>query len=1627
MATTPVEERPLLARRPRQGGEIREKNHTHSVTRPSSRRHVTESRPSRSQKNTRNDTVTTNQPRTTSRRNSNQLSRGIVDFETRDSHDEYDNVTDDDDDYDDDDDDSRELEDVDDDYDDGEDCDDDRTDSVMSGHTHDDFSTIYNSREERYDDEDYGDDEDISYSHGAAHRSFDDDEEEEDEEELPNTNIDTENKLKDIGLVVRASDLSNYSVDTSKSLDSTEEEEFLLFVKEHERVEKEVAKAATNSSVVSGGIMWLLGLGDKVDEDDIVVTLPSLPGDDDEDNEDEEEVTNHRPHDYSYLEEDEQGGNDSIAGGESLNIVDATEHSALPVLDGNETMEQTKYRSGCFVNLMSADTDIDGSYGGLRDGEVLLAENSTLSSNYSDDSSENGSLSYKKSPTDADSGTVSYSEDETETQVGSNFDEETYDGTATATAAHTTYTEADTVTHTEADTATYCTEGDTVTYCTDRETVNYNEGDTVAEDTVTERDSRQAEEGESGSPVDDADRCRDQKLLSFFLCCGQTDSPSSNDDLPTVRDDHHEAAAPVVIPVEKARSDRGHYQDETAKTNFQDQASKRTDQIPTTILNTNGRNYRHKQSSTQRNNYQNEASITSSPKDSVQSSPPNEFDEDEPSCDSTINTDNREFVQFPPRTIEGKIKIMIVPPSLPHANEKQEPRLACAAETRATIGLGRMSIKGDDESTLEVLGKSDDSGAVETKRESAASVDVRNDDIDSGRSGDETESATSMVSVAAHRLIRAHATGVSQMMELTLAGTESAEQKVKDKLTTDLNKVFDEQETHVHYTQDGVNFMFCVRQMQSDVVSSSTSSQQHNSEPDAVYPESQYDSVVDTQYTEDSINEFAPHSCDAESTSDDKNPKKKKAELLEDYDISEIVHGRRTFKPKHRIGTSTLDAVEHSELIPEENVPTYNADSTAKPARRLNAVMGSRRARRLIALKAHRDFLYGHTAATETVKSDDSHVFHGTRESLDEDEQAYDAMTGTIDCEPKDVHLDGTDPPNDSVDTGSSHQAVVDMRSSNSVVEEGQNISSEPLVDDGLVDLILNALGGTLFSGEATTVSNNVAHQATTVSEWTNKDVDLHGMWQAAYNFLTMENQDTTGTIDIPSEGVGLKCTHFDPNPNRRTKKSIQWFPPQSDDSSGSQPGVISPVAMPPIGVESVTNDGHESRQLSEENTQSSMNDTSNSDAAVLNHSSRKNTDTDDRTNVDGIPLELNPKKIWRAFDSFSVVSGTIADDRTSGSESALKVHDDFVSTKSSSVQHGIDAHGGPRDGSSVDWSEGKVNAPQQSKMGQNQNSPDQQQLRMKLDFRKHYAEKRRTRRLQKSTAGTVEVPEMWPHIDASIDVPPVTSPEEQQKVGLGGTGTTEESNIECCKETDVPAPKAEFSSASAYPDLPAWQEPKAMQRPSSSSSCEPQSNKVSPPSSALDDMHLQRVSDVRTRMCQRRIARIYKQDEPPSSGAANNSVNSATVSNPVFATPARKADGASTRSRRSRANANKEDSSVSADDEFYDALTFEEVDICVDGNDLPEELGRRIRTAQHQQQNEEDKLQEVSYQRVQELKQRLTKPAESTAKPGVVAVNRQYETRDEVDESAEVSVDSGAYSSVDHAGSDLSSVISLD
>jgi hypothetical protein len=425
-------------------------------------------------------------------------------------------------------------------------------------------------------------------------------------------------------------------------------------------------------------------------------------------------------------------------------------------------------------------------------------------------------------------------------------------------------------------------------------------------------------------------------------------------------------------------------------------------------------------------------------------------------------------------------------------------------------------------------------------------------------------------------------------------------------------------------------------------------------------------------------NTYNGSSSSSESNSiDDDGPKRKRAERLDNYDISEIVHGRRKFMPKPKsggtLGTAYREAIRNESSGPP--LPTHPLN--------MQASGGLRRERRLYALKAHRDFIYGNHNSNEAQSSDNIMSFEGPHDdadsshvySLQDNELSLMGCRSLDKVQPSGEWIEQTwqslgpeEMERASLGTGDTENAKGESTASeNSIAADHKAFATQAQKADALVDLVRTALNGMLSSEEAVCNDNDEklkSEKSKPTGGPNQQPIFVPDVFRAAYDFFGITSQEQTDSVNLEKDSNtdALRIMNFHVSPMTREMVNEELSPKvpfsKMKESSASENNVKTKslvhsednvqdsdlgnnndkASLPLKGDLQLT----PSQEMAENATQSSPDITSHSDEAVLDQSSSKEVSSHHKNNdamqfnVDGIPLELRPKKIWKAFDSYS-------------------------------------------------------------------------------------------------------------------------------------------------------------------------------------------------------------------------------------------------------------------------------------------------------------------------------------------------------------------------------------------------------
>eukprot|EP00535_Pseudo-nitzschia_heimii_P003233 CAMPEP_0197178210 /NCGR_PEP_ID=MMETSP1423-20130617/3571_1 /TAXON_ID=476441 /ORGANISM="Pseudo-nitzschia heimii, Strain UNC1101" /LENGTH=1791 /DNA_ID=CAMNT_0042627913 /DNA_START=221 /DNA_END=5596 /DNA_ORIENTATION=+ len=373
----------------------------------------------------------------------------------------------------------------------------------------------------------------------------------------------------------------------------------------------------------------------------------------------------------------------------------------------------------------------------------------------------------------------------------------------------------------------------------------------------------------------------------------------------------------------------------------------------------------------------------------------------------------------------------------------------------------------------------------------------------------------------------------------------------------------------------------------------------------------------------------------------------KKAEDLEGYDVSEIVHGRRAYKSK----------------TDDDGLPIQLSRSSSQPGKR---------ERRKNAMKAHRDFIYkSHSIDTnaDSIKVDDvankPHSNDTNADSTKPDDVANAQKSGSpalVEVEDgaknlEKVELSCSDTSTEGPSTSTEGPSVL----SNSIVHDDVSCPNDDEKPDALMELVRNAFQVMMLSP----ASKHSTNSTTPVDS---------GADAAAPNGATTNDTTTNGTTTNGTTTNGTTPNVTQANDNNTTSLlsspmddmidvAFRFFGPKQETASvqGVQRGQKETLQVIHFDSSGDVKDSDESSTMGSkdptptEEDSLSFDATNPSDEAVTRDSphkspSKHNVSTDairdeSRFNADGIPLELRPKKIWRVFDSGISAPASVATD----------------------------------------------------------------------------------------------------------------------------------------------------------------------------------------------------------------------------------------------------------------------------------------------------------------------------------------------------------------------------------------------
>jgi hypothetical protein len=703
----------------------------------------------------------------------------------------------------------------------------------------------------------------------------------------------------------------------------------------------------------------------------------------------------------------------------------------------------------------------------------------------------------------------------------------------------------------------------------------------------------------------------------------------------------------------------------------------------------------------------------------------------------------------------------------------------------------------------------------------------------------------------------------------------------------------------------------------------------------------------------------------AVSDNNNRNPTRRRiqAECLENYDISEIVHGRRAFKSKKN----------------EDGSPISTPPPSTNP--------GGRRARRQNALKAHRDFLYG-SYSKDTFVDDpvdnDIPMAEKNKDTISSTKGGDGSESYVAEVESKVTAVpDGSVEQQQQHDTTSTIPAFNDKgvtssdltAQTNSILQDDATLPSDDSKPDALMELVRNAFtvmmspdGNTAASAASATPPHNTVPKTEYVND---NDSDAastncvqgeesttniatsnsaENVWGVAYNFFGTKNDETPiiseSQNDHTNEEDGaLKCNDYNPNPVLR---------PTAIHSDASNPisTTSGDVLQPPSAIPSkISNLSAPSVNITEE----SLTDTTilskdlSPKATRVSRSNTKNNNT--RFNSDGIPLQLSPKKIWRAFDSrFDANPPSTAD-----TEATNLPISDFLSSPGIVEENKTIKDNNAKQKDQEDTSSTPTNEVRSPKMKvpteKKQVEDEPARRKFSSRYRKHSDLLRlKNRRLHKNTKS----PEIQRHSKEQFEK---SSPQEKEPPTTKRHDATKSPSTKQRSQNRSPTKQDDECYSKNKDETNEIAKPTATDIVASSPSKTKPSSSSSP---SLPQKH--KIADIRSRIKQRRRTKMFlnpnhchRPKEEKKNANATKSSSSSTSSLKVRSSTSKittksvaVTNNIQTRKTKSRVES-RNDSDASKDhdnDEFYDAITFDDDDNHNDGAD-DERRGKDVTTTE--------------------------------------------------------------------------------
>ena len=467
--------------------------------------------------------------------------------------------------------------------------------------------------------------------------------------------------------------------------------------------------------------------------------------------------------------------------------------------------------------------------------------------------------------------------------------------------------------------------------------------------------------------------------------------------------------------------------------------------------------------------------------------------------------------------------------------------------------------------------------------------------------------------------------------------------------------------------------------------------------------------------------------------------------------------------------------------------------------------------------------------------------------------------------------------------------------------------------------------------------------------------------WGVAYNFFGTKKDETPliseSQNDLENEEDGaLKCNDYNPSPVTRPTPIHSEASEPISATSGDVVKIPSdiPFKMSNSSAPSnnITKESHDMTKISDE--QILATDPS-PKATRVSRSTTKNNNA--RFNSDGIPLQLSPKKIWRAFDS-GFVAASLSTANTEGTSLPMS---DFLSSPVIVEENKTtnDDNVKQKDQEDTSWTPANDVRSPKKKVPTEKKSSEDEPAKRKLSsrYRKHSDLLRmKNRRLHKNNKS----PEIQRQSNNSSE-----SPQEEEKAA------TERHN-----ETKSPSNQQRSQNRSPTKERPQSKELVVSKDDTCYTKTNDETSEIATPTAMEDELaaspsktkpsssQRHNLADIRSRIKQRRRTKMFSKSNYHHQPQKEESNNNATKSSSPSTSPLKLRSSTSKNTSKSEAVTNnntktrktksrvesRNDSDASKDhdhDEFYDALTFDDDDIHNDGAPDDERGGDDVTTTE--------------------------------------------------------------------------------